>query len=1399
MSLLCIRRKKKKRVHKSSHEDLWVGSCPGRQVPTISLTSVPSPPPPLAPAPSSSAALGLVTGEPPLLLLTTAATTAETNLGPEASPEDPAEVVEEGELEGEEMYVAVHEYPSQQDSQLPLTPGDVIAVVERAENGWWRGRRVKGGDRCCGWFPGGFVVPLAQDGVPRSSHPEGQGQGEEGGEKEEEEEEEGAEDPQTAPKPRVSSFLIRKKPGDRALREHSSFSLGKMTTGVCRSASVLTPVASLRLSASSTSSSSPLRPEDFSASVKDKYFKALFAYKASFRGEVSLKEGEVIQARERDQNGWMLGRKLMSKEEGWFPAIYVDEITDASLVEKARRSAVAEEERKRTCQQQQQQQQLDPEVYGLLAVNRNKSPDQSWIGIVHRVVHPYTPSAQSGSSQMALRVDDTVTVVEALDSGWWLGYHGDQVGWFPGDRVQLLEEKQLSGELDALPLPLQTSPHHLHLHSANTSLDVSLASQRSSVASSLDSRELQDRRSTHTLSRESVLSEGAGGAGGGGSGGGGGGGGERPRPVRKAPAPPLLEVKLRRHLDGGGGGGGGVGGSGSLSSNSTLSRNPRPKRPAPAPPPHKPRCQSMGSVDRVGKLGVASPGATIHPASSSSPFSSVSSVSSSVPRRQRKPKVVRVPKERLGLDKISSCPAPSCSPPPPPATPLAESSPSVGSSADGSQAADSASVSHSAAATAGDRQADPGHQSDTSRLEGSSETTRHTGCSENVHPENQPVTGASLAGSGDSSEDRSLREDARLRDTEAGDSPDSSQEMSVAGTSATSDGASSSTSNAVDSAADFSTANSSLSSEIFQALSDGLDLSVPLAASSAATSSSEPDSCSSVSSSNTTPQPSPQPSRNSTPVPSKSTAFVEDSPRLQAPSPVCPVMLTDPRENCEQSTASKDPDSPLHKQSPPGIVVVEPEDARIPVSAEECEGSRNAQDSEKAAITEESEEICGRGEEGKQTPHKDADSRNGRNSGDSNRDNRDSRNSGDYRNSGDSNRNNRDSRNSSGDYRNSGGDSSRNSGGCFLESFQSPLMVDVRCSSPLPSARYVPPPSILLEDAEESSVDDLGPSGQSSPASSETSSRSSSSSSRPMGGYWKFHSGANGHGPRPRPPTKLTKVAPPVVPRTVPGESKGEEEEREEEELEGVVEVPPAGTSGRVHKIVHQINRMTSLEEPAQPHHLPKPSSLHPQTLPPPYSSPSTSPHAEAAEPPPSVDHQSFRPVPEQPQDVQQDGEGSRPPSETPTPPPPPPPPPSSHSDDEAECPATVPEPLTNGGLSEPTTTVTVIVSAETQPDQDDDPGSGLHHGKGQDHADCPCPRDQAGDGHSARTSSRSSSQSREGTPEWEGEGAGEEESRRPSSSKKTRAPPPPNTSPPMSAFRKLHAFTVAETETTEC
>jgi len=53
----------------------------------------------------------------------------------------------------------------------------------------------------------------------------------------------------------------------------------------------------------------------------------MYHYLANFKSELNLEEGEIVTAFEKDKNGWMRGRKERTGEEGWFPAVYVEECT----------------------------------------------------------------------------------------------------------------------------------------------------------------------------------------------------------------------------------------------------------------------------------------------------------------------------------------------------------------------------------------------------------------------------------------------------------------------------------------------------------------------------------------------------------------------------------------------------------------------------------------------------------------------------------------------------------------------------------------------------------------------------------------------------------------------------------------------------------------------------------------------------------------------------------------------------------------------------------------------------------------------------------------------------------------------------------------------------------------
>ena len=56
-------------------------------------------------------------------------------------------------------------------------------------------------------------------------------------------------------------------------------------------------------------------------------FVALYAYGAQLKGEISLEKGDILLGKEKDRNGWMHGVKETNGLEGWFPAVYVDEVS----------------------------------------------------------------------------------------------------------------------------------------------------------------------------------------------------------------------------------------------------------------------------------------------------------------------------------------------------------------------------------------------------------------------------------------------------------------------------------------------------------------------------------------------------------------------------------------------------------------------------------------------------------------------------------------------------------------------------------------------------------------------------------------------------------------------------------------------------------------------------------------------------------------------------------------------------------------------------------------------------------------------------------------------------------------------------------------------------------------
>ena len=55
---------------------------------------------------------------------------------------------------GDAICVVIHPFPAQLDSQMSLRAGEVVKVLDKEENGWWRGVNQTGQS---GWFPGSYV------------------------------------------------------------------------------------------------------------------------------------------------------------------------------------------------------------------------------------------------------------------------------------------------------------------------------------------------------------------------------------------------------------------------------------------------------------------------------------------------------------------------------------------------------------------------------------------------------------------------------------------------------------------------------------------------------------------------------------------------------------------------------------------------------------------------------------------------------------------------------------------------------------------------------------------------------------------------------------------------------------------------------------------------------------------------------------------------------------------------------------------------------------------------------------------------------------------------------------------------------------------------------------------
>ncbi|XP_046375024.2 nascent polypeptide-associated complex subunit alpha, muscle-specific form-like [Haliotis rufescens] len=516
-------------------------------------------------------------------------TRAEISLVPQtpSAIETPTEIVP-GFKPGDRVYRVIYGFTAQLEGQMTIAEKELVKVTEMADNGWWRGVS-QSGERS-GWFPGCYVEETKKA-----------GDGEEG--------------PQTK-RSRVSSFMLKK-------RERNRKKSATAVSPYCQSPDY--PVPPLY---ASTSALPSLNSADIRWFNDGRLYRALFAYQGSSKGELSIQEGDILRAWEKDRNGWMHGRKEADREEGWFPAVYVDEIPSDT--------ASISGESTHSC----------PITYDQLAPNKTRASDQEWLGIEHRALHPYPGYSET---DLTFDIGDIVIIYETLDNGWWLGSRGEEVGWLPGSYLEILD----------------------------TSRDDDSKSDVSSVLSSAEDRsrmmeeDISDITSNNSINSTFNSTFGD----------------PKPKPARRAPPPPKpkplkpLKIPDRQHN---------LQTTSSFKSelhnvllntqgkdqanhnNKRLSpglmetpSNPRPKRPAPAPPKRNNSQKSPVTSQPGSPMQELVP--TTVATSSAAPSESKLKPGEKpvLPRRFAKPKVIRIPRQSSRLQNLAINSRPSTRPAPP--------------------------------------------------------------------------------------------------------------------------------------------------------------------------------------------------------------------------------------------------------------------------------------------------------------------------------------------------------------------------------------------------------------------------------------------------------------------------------------------------------------------------------------------------------------------------------------------------------------------------------------------------------------------------------------------------------------------------------------------------------------
>ncbi|XP_050415356.1 dynamin-binding protein isoform X2 [Patella vulgata] len=297
--------------------------------------------------------------------------------------------IAELDSKGIKIYRVVYPFDATLETQISLQKDDVVSVTEQAENGWFRGE-VLGKT---GWFPSSYVEEIKPPTLLEKMENESS----------------------LKKKSRVTSFLLKKKDKQRkrSRREQIEDDEDEVDDSEKDSGFVAEVI-----NMSDIGSTVPIEVDDIDITQTStgKLFKAVFMYKPACKGEIGLLEGDIIICKDRDRNGWMSGLNMRTNEDGWFPAVYVNEASEEDIP--------AEPTPK-------------PVTYDRLTANKNRTSNQEGIGIEHKALYSYSSLK---SEDLQFEAGDTIVVFETLDNGWWLGCHGDEVGWFPGSYVELADK-----------------------------------------------------------------------------------------------------------------------------------------------------------------------------------------------------------------------------------------------------------------------------------------------------------------------------------------------------------------------------------------------------------------------------------------------------------------------------------------------------------------------------------------------------------------------------------------------------------------------------------------------------------------------------------------------------------------------------------------------------------------------------------------------------------------------------------------------------------------------------------------------------------------------------------------------------------------------------------------------